>query len=122
METRSNQVLVGTVVLALLAGLLLFTVWIAGVNTERRRCFDIYFSQGVGGLNRGVVLGNGVVFGSVNANRRHYQAAADALHLADPAWLGDLITRRVPLADFQGGFIRHDDDVKVVLDLQPSRR
>lgn len=53
METRSNQVLVGTVVLALLVGLLLFTVWIAGLNTEKRRCFDIYFSQGVGGLNRG---------------------------------------------------------------------
>ena len=53
METRSNQVLVGTVVLALLVGLLFFTVWIVGVNTEKRRCFDIYFSQGVGGLNRG---------------------------------------------------------------------
>ncbi len=53
METRSNQVLVGTVVLALLAGLLLFSVWIAGLNTDKRRCFDIYFSQGVGGLNRG---------------------------------------------------------------------
>jgi phospholipid/cholesterol/gamma-HCH transport system substrate-binding protein len=53
METRSNQVLVGTVVLALLVGLLLFTVWLVGLNTEKRRCFDIYFSQGVGGLNRG---------------------------------------------------------------------
>lgn len=53
METRSNQVLVGTVVLALLAGLLLFTVWLVGLNTDKRRCFDIYFSQGVGGLNRG---------------------------------------------------------------------
>src|SRR4028118_1032745 len=53
METRSNQVLVGSVVLALLAGLLLFAVWITGLNTEQRKCFDIYFSQGVGGLNRG---------------------------------------------------------------------
>lgn len=53
METRSNQVLVGTVVLALLVGLLFFAVWIAGLNTEKRKCFDIYFSQGVGGLNRG---------------------------------------------------------------------
>lgn len=53
METRSNQVLVGSVVLALLIGLLLFAVWITGLNTEKRRCFDIYFSQGVGGLNRG---------------------------------------------------------------------
>ncbi|GAA3996980.1 MlaD family protein [Sphingomonas humi] len=53
METRSNQVLVGTVVLALLVGLLFFTVWIVGLNTEKRKCFDVYFSQGVGGLNRG---------------------------------------------------------------------
>ncbi|NJC05140.1 phospholipid/cholesterol/gamma-HCH transport system substrate-binding protein [Sphingomonas kaistensis] len=53
METRSNQVLVGTVVLVLLVGLLFFAVWIAGLNTEKRKCFDIYFSQGVGGLNRG---------------------------------------------------------------------
>lgn len=53
METRSNQVLVGTVVLALLIGLLLFAVWIAGLKTDKRKCFDIYFSQGVGGLNEG---------------------------------------------------------------------
>lgn len=39
--------------LALLVGLLFFTVWIVGLNTEKRKCFDIYFSQGVGGLNRG---------------------------------------------------------------------
>ncbi|WP_426265802.1 MlaD family protein [Sphingomonas sp. LHG3443-2] len=53
METRSNQVLVGSVVLALLIGLLFFAVWIAGLNTQKRKCYDIYFSQGVGGLNRG---------------------------------------------------------------------
>ena len=76
----------------------------------------------VGGLNRGVVLGNGVVFGSVNANRGHYQAAADALSRADPAWLSDLITRRVPLADFAAAFTRHDSDVKVVLDVPTAGR
>ena len=32
METRSNHVLVGSVVLALLAGLLLFVVWLAGLS------------------------------------------------------------------------------------------
>ena len=36
-----------------------------------------------GALNRGMVLGNEVVFGSVNANRRHYQQAADALAKTD---------------------------------------
>ena len=51
METRSNHVLVGAVVLAMLAGVLLFTVWLAGLSTKTTRCFDIYFAQAVGGLN-----------------------------------------------------------------------
>src|SRR4028118_296217 len=67
METRSNQVLVGSVVLALLAGLLLFAVWITGLNTEQRKCFDIYFSQGVGGLNKGSnVSFSGVPVGQIS--------------------------------------------------------
>ncbi len=75
----------------------------------------------VGALNRDVVLSNGVVFGSVNANRGHYEAAAEALRHADPAWLGDLITRRVPIEDYRDAFDRHEHDVKVVLELQPGR-
>ena len=38
-----------------------------------------------GAVNREMVLGNAVVFGSVNANRRHYSAAADALSEAAPS-------------------------------------
>lgn len=71
----------------------------------------------VGGLNRAEVLRNEVVFGSVNANRRHYEAAVKALVKADAGWLGRLITRRVALADFADAFARRPDDVKVVLDL-----
>jgi threonine dehydrogenase-like Zn-dependent dehydrogenase len=70
----------------------------------------------VGELNRDMVLQNNVVFGSVNANRRHYAAAADALAKADPKWLARLITRRVPLARWQEAFERRPDDIKVVLD------
>src|SRR4051812_12425108 len=51
----------------------------------------------IGALNRAMVLNNQVVFGSVNANRAHYQAAAQALAKADKDWLRKLITRRVPL-------------------------
>jgi threonine dehydrogenase-like Zn-dependent dehydrogenase len=72
----------------------------------------------LGGLNRNAVLRNGVIFGSVNANRRHYDAAAKALADADLDWLGRLITRRVPLADFAEAFARRDDDVKVVLEVR----
>ncbi len=71
----------------------------------------------IGGLNRNAVLRNDVVFGSVNANRRHYEQAAAALLAADTGWLGRLITRRVPLADFADAFQRRPEDVKVVIDL-----
>ncbi|QDP19761.1 MlaD family protein [Sphingomonas xanthus] len=53
METRSNHVLVGSVTLALLVGLLIFIVWLAGLSNKATKCFDIYFTQGVGGLNKG---------------------------------------------------------------------
>jgi len=53
METRSNYVLVGSVTLALLVGLLVFVVWLAGLSNAATKCFDIYFTQGVGGLNKG---------------------------------------------------------------------
>jgi threonine dehydrogenase-like Zn-dependent dehydrogenase len=73
-----------------------------------------------GQLNRSMVLENVAVVGSVNANRRHYQAAADALAAADPAWLGRLITRRVPLDRWEQALERSADDVKVVIEVTPS--
>jgi phospholipid/cholesterol/gamma-HCH transport system substrate-binding protein len=59
-------VLVGTVVLLLLAALLLFTVWLAGLSNKARKCFDIYFSQGVSGLAKGTaVTFSGVPVGAI---------------------------------------------------------
>jgi threonine dehydrogenase-like Zn-dependent dehydrogenase len=72
----------------------------------------------VGALNRAIVLQNDVVFGSVNADRRHYEQAAAALAQADRNWLERLITRRVPLAAFRDALAARDDDVKVVLDVE----
>ena len=71
----------------------------------------------MGAVNRHIVLENDVVFGSVNANRAHYESAVDALRRADASWLDRLITRRVPLDDWTVGLERHGDDVKVVVDL-----
>ena len=71
-----------------------------------------------GELNRDIVLENDAVVGSVNANLRHYAQAADALARADVDWLGSVISRRVPLADFADAFAAQPDDIKVVLDLQ----
>jgi len=70
-----------------------------------------------GEVNREMVLGNAVVFGSVNANRRHYQTAATALAEADPTWLDGLITRRVPLDRFADALERRPNDVKTVITL-----
>jgi glucose 1-dehydrogenase len=63
------------------------------------------------------VLENDVVFGSVNANLDHYALAAEALAKADPGWLERMISRRVPLEDFEQALEKRRDDVKVVLDL-----
>ncbi|MFB9237514.1 glucose 1-dehydrogenase [Plantactinospora siamensis] len=86
-------------------------VCLTGVSSGGR---SIDFDAGA--LNRALVLENNVVFGSVNANRRHWQLAAEALSKADPGWLSSLITRRVPVADFAAAYEHADGDIKVVLD------
>jgi phospholipid/cholesterol/gamma-HCH transport system substrate-binding protein len=50
----------------MLAGLLLFTVWLAGLSNKTTRCFDIYFAQSVGGLNKGSAVSfSGVPVGEI---------------------------------------------------------
>jgi len=70
----------------------------------------------IGLINRTLVLDNETIFGSVNANRTHYEIAADALRRADRAWLGRLITRRVPIDRWTEAAQRHPGDIKVVVD------
>ncbi len=68
-------------------------------------------------MNRNAVLRNLVLFGTVNAGRRHWQQAVDALATADPGWLQGMITRRVPLTSWNEALDRHPQDIKVVVDL-----
>ena len=66
METRSNHVLVGAVVLILLAVLALFTVWIARLGGASEKEYDIFFKQAVDGLAKGSqVTYSGVPSGQV---------------------------------------------------------
>lgn len=66
METRSNHVLVGAVVLILLATLAVFTVWLARVNGSADKEYDIFFKQAVDGINKGSpVAFSGVPSGQV---------------------------------------------------------
>jgi threonine dehydrogenase-like Zn-dependent dehydrogenase len=74
----------------------------------------------VGLLNRRLVLENIVIFGSVNANRRHYQLADKALSQADRGWLAKLISRREPLSNWQEVLKRRPDDIKVVLEFSKN--
>ena len=61
------------------------------------------------------VLKNIVVFGSVNANKRHWYKAGEVLARADRAWLARLITRRERPENFAQALQRRADDIKVVI-------
>ena len=86
-------------------------VCLTGV-TEPGKTLDL----DIGRLNRKMVLDNETVFGSVNANRRHYQMAAGALAHADKRWLARLITRRVALKNWSDALDPRPGDIKVVID------
>jgi glucose 1-dehydrogenase len=74
------------------------------------------FDLDVGALNRTMVLDNDTVFGSVNANRQHYQDAAAALERCDKNWLASLITRRVSAEKWTDALTPQPSDIKVIVD------
>jgi glucose 1-dehydrogenase len=73
----------------------------------------------IGALNRTMVLNNQVIFGSVNANRTHYEMAVEVLAKADKNWLRRIITRRVPLDRWKEAFERRRGEIKVIIDIAP---
>jgi threonine dehydrogenase-like Zn-dependent dehydrogenase len=80
------------------------------------------FKVDIGRFNRTLVLDNDTVFGAVNANRGHYELAADALVRADRAWLEQVITRRVPVDRWTDAVQRHPGDIKVIIDFGIDQR
>ena len=85
-------------------------VCLTGVAASRNLSVD------VGALNNELVLENDVVFGSVNANRRHFEQAVAALRDADQDWLRRLITRTVPLDEWTRALDKGHDDIKTVVE------
>jgi threonine dehydrogenase-like Zn-dependent dehydrogenase len=83
--------------------------------TEPGHVFDL----DIGRINRSMVLNNDAVFGTVNANRSHYEMAAEALARADKTWLAKLITRRVPVDRWSEALEHRHGDIKVVIDFAP---
>ena len=62
------------------------------------------------------VLKNNAIVGSVNANKRHWFKAGEALARADRKWLSRLITRREKAENFEQALKRTPDDIKVVIE------
>jgi threonine dehydrogenase-like Zn-dependent dehydrogenase len=62
-----------------------------------------------------MVLRNNVVVGSVNANKRHWYKAGEALARADAGWLARLVTRRERPENFRQALARQPDDIKVIV-------
>jgi len=69
----------------------------------------------VADISAAVVLKNNTVVGSVNANKRHWYKAGEALARADRKWLERLITRREKPENFTQALDRKPDDIKVVI-------
>jgi hypothetical protein len=65
-----------------------------------------------------MVLQNSVIFGSVNANRYHYELAAEALAQANPGWLAALITCQIPLDQWEDAYARRSKGHQGRLDLR----
>jgi phospholipid/cholesterol/gamma-HCH transport system substrate-binding protein len=68
METRSNQILVGSVVLGLLAALAVFIIWLSQVGDGADKTYDVFFQQSVEGLAKGSsVTFRGVPVGQIQS-------------------------------------------------------
>lgn len=66
METRSNHILVGGVVLGLVVAVLAFIIWLSQAAGDDNKEYDIFFRQAVDGLARGsAVTFSGVPVGQV---------------------------------------------------------
>lgn len=67
METRASYILVGSFVLAMFAGLLVFTIWVAKIQLQDvREIYHIYFTGSVTGLQQGsAVRYRGIPVGTV---------------------------------------------------------
>lgn len=87
METRSNQIIVGSVVLGLMVGLVFFLIWLSQPNREGRKSYDILFTQSVGGLAKGAqVTYSGVPVGQVDLvelDRRNPEVIRVRVTIAD---------------------------------------
>ena len=71
-------------------------------------------------INLDFVLGNKLVFGTVNANRKYFEMGLTHFRKFQQAWPGlveKMITRRCAFEDFKEGLDRRREDVKTVIEM-----
>jgi threonine dehydrogenase-like Zn-dependent dehydrogenase len=84
---------------------------VTGGNKRLEICADC--------LNLRIVLGNRVIFGTVNANKRHFKSGIEHMLEVERKWphiLEKMITGRVKFNDFEKAFRKGVDDIKVVIE------
>lgn len=68
METRSNHILVGGVVLTLIVAVLAFIIWLSQVSGDANKEYDVFFKTAVDGLAKGSAVSfSGVPVGQVQS-------------------------------------------------------
>jgi threonine dehydrogenase-like Zn-dependent dehydrogenase len=76
--------------------------------------------QPIDKINQRLVLGNQVVFGSVNANPRHFRMGVTDFATIQKKWpgvLGKLITNRLPWDQYRGWFGQRGVGIKTTLEI-----
>lgn len=71
-------------------------------------------------INQLLVLGNQVVFGSVNANPRHFARGVEDFVTIEERWPGTmnrLLTNRIPWTDYQTWFTQRGTGIKSTLEI-----
>ncbi|MDP2923785.1 MAG: glucose 1-dehydrogenase [Candidatus Omnitrophota bacterium] len=71
-------------------------------------------------INLDMVLGNKIIFGTVNANRKYFEMGVTHFQTFQHLWPGlleKMITRRYAFQDFKEGLDRKREDIKIVLEI-----
>lgn len=85
---------------------------VSGGNKKLEICGDC--------LNLKMVLGNKVVFGTVNASRADFEAGVRDFEEFETKWpglLSRMITKKLFLTEFKKSFFKDREDIKVVLEI-----
>ena len=66
-----------------------------------------------------MVLGNKTIFGTVNANKKHFKSGIKHMGEFEKMWPGlleKMITKKIGFNDFEHGLSKEKDDIKVVME------